>query len=174
MKERKLVLILFCLLLIAPIINVATEPNNDYEYAIEAEEVSPIFYLFSLNATENFQIEISRNKLGNISLFLFDKRPINTYIHINQTLDNSIYENAVKYETSQNLSLNYSAKETRIHYIEIMIFNNGSDLLKIRSNKELSRYYLPQIPGFPVHIIIGIVIFSTIIITISRKKISII
>jgi len=170
MKKWKLVFLLSFLMILLPLIYVTSnsEPYNDY--AIEIEEKTPIFYLFSLNANDSVEIQLSRDKIGNISVFLFSNRPMNSYITVNQTLDEAIYENSIINKTSQNPIINYTASQSKIYYLEILIFSNGSDILRIKSTRSLSRYYLPQISGFPVIIFNATILFSVLILILYQKR----
>ncbi|MFO7794769.1 MAG: hypothetical protein ACQERB_14310 [Promethearchaeati archaeon] len=170
MRKQKLAFILCFLLFLLPIIKV--KGNSDYIFnkPEKIEVSSPIFFLFPLDVNESVQIQISREKIGNISLFIFDTRPINSYIYPNLTLNPDIFVEAIDQNISQNPFINYTASQNKIFYIEILIFTNGSDIITIKSTKALTRYYLPQIPGFPLFIIIGTLIFPTLLLMIYRKR----
>jgi hypothetical protein len=168
MKKRILVVVLFILLLFIPFGHVKA-----FEDAVEIEENSPVFYLFSLEKDaplNNIKIDFSREKKGNISVFLFDRRPMSSYINTNQTLDDAIYLDSINYTESETPSLNITASEAKIYYLEILIFVNGSDILYVQSTKELSRYYLPNIPGFPFAIIFGTILISISILFLAKKS----
>lgn len=170
MKKWKLVFVLSFLIILLPLIDVTSNSDIYNDYAIEIEENTPIFYLFSLNANDSVEIQLSRDKIGNISVFLFSNRPMNSYITVNQTLDEAIYKNSITNKTSQNPTLNYTAPQSKIFYLEILIFSNGSDILRIRSTRSLSRYYLPQISGFPFIIFSGTILFSVLVLIINKKR----
>ena len=170
MRKQKLAFILCFLLFLLPIINVKGNSGYIYNKPEKIEVSSPIFFLFPLDVNESVQIQISREKIGNISLFLFDTRPINSYIYPNLTLNQDIYDIKIALNISQNPFINYTASQNKIFYVEILIFNNGSDIITVRSTKSLTRYYLPQIPGFPLFMIIGSLFFPTLILLIYRKR----
>ncbi|TXT65052.1 MAG: conserved exported protein of unknown function [Promethearchaeota archaeon] len=168
MKQRILIFVLFILLLFIPFGHVKA-----FEDAVEIEENTPVFYLFSLEKDaplNNIKIDISREKKGNISVFLFDRRPMTSYITPNQTLDDAIFSDSINFTESETPSLNVTASEAKIYYLEILIFANGSDILYVQSNRELSRYYLPSIPGFPLAIMLGTIIISVSVLFITQKR----
>ncbi|MFW9897312.1 MAG: Loki-CTERM sorting domain-containing protein, partial [Candidatus Thorarchaeota archaeon] len=131
-----------------------------------------VFFLFDLEVGNNTEISVTRNDNGNFTLFLFNKRPIEAYVKGDKTLDNRIFSNVINYSLIDNPYLNFTAPETKVYYIEIILAGGGPDSYTLNCDRDLTRYYLPIIPGYPIGtIIILSVTVVGILILLYKKKI---
>lgn len=129
-----------------------------------------VFFLVDLNASETIEINVTHTGSGNFELFLFDVRPTNSYIKIDNTLNPEIYNQAINYSTVDNPYINYTVSSLRIYYIQLVLLENGPDTFILHSNYDLVRYYLPSIPGYNLEIVLlSLSLFITISL-IFRKK----
>ena len=166
MNYKKTILFCSLLFLVVPIINVKAFTYIDY-----INNGNYAFFLFDLEAGNSTEISITHNKYGNFTLFLFDSRPIDAYVKADKSLDNRIFGNVINYSLIDSPYINFTAVETKIYYIEVILVGSGPDTYNLTCTEDLTRYYLPIIPGFPIEIIL---IFSGtvvgILILIFKKK----
>ncbi|MBY8981728.1 MAG: hypothetical protein KGD57_02180 [Candidatus Lokiarchaeota archaeon] len=172
MKYKKITFLILLSSFLLPMYNVYGQPNFIYNDIHELDDGETLFYLVDLNITENIQVVLNRLNYGNYSIFLFDSRPINTYIKSDNQLDSRIYsiDSYINHSIGINPYINHTATETKIYYIQIILLNNGSDTFILESTKQLSRYYIPLIPGFPLETTIGFTLIALIFVSLIYKK----
>ncbi len=172
MRYRKTTLLILLTFFLLPMNNLKAQNNYIFTDIHQMDVGSSIFYLFDLNTGANIKIKLSQYDYGNFTLFLFGERPSETYINLDKKLDNRIFSDTslIEYNTSIDPSLDYDAIETKIYYIQIILVNNGSDTFIIKATRNLSRYYIPLIPGFPIETTLGIIIITGIVIILIHKK----
>ena len=160
---------LFCLLifLIFPVVEGLSFTHID-----SMKNGNYIFFLTDLEEDESIQLNVTHVKSGNFTLFLFNKRPTKSYVKSDDSLDTRIFNNhTVAFNLDDNPYINYTASEHKIYYVEIILINDGPDTFTLSSNKDLTRYYLPTIPGYQMWlIIISIILILGLIILIHKKK----
>ncbi|MFX1390969.1 MAG: Loki-CTERM sorting domain-containing protein [Promethearchaeota archaeon] len=130
-----------------------------------------------LNATDPEPLEVSlvHDGSGNFTLFLFNQRPSGSNLNSDNTLNSNIFNNppTVAYSLDDNPDINYTAPEDKIYYIEVILVSGGPDTFTLTANKDLTRYYLPLIPGFHIgFLLISIICALGVIFLLHRKKIS--
>ncbi|MFW9818384.1 MAG: hypothetical protein ACFFE5_02145 [Candidatus Thorarchaeota archaeon] len=141
-----------------------------------------IFFLTDLDIDVNIELNVTHTGSGNFTLFLFNTRPIQTYVNDDKSLNENIFTHSIANSLEDNPYLNYTAPEEKIYYIEIILVDDGPDNCYFTStisynngtiiDKDLTQYYLPIISSFTFEIIITSVFLSIgIIIFISKKKI---
>jgi hypothetical protein len=136
------------------------------------------FFLFDLQTGNNTQISVIHDDSGNFTLFLFNKRPVKSYVRADKTLDENIFSNPslVDFSLDDNPFINYTSPETKIYYIEIILVSGGPDsysLTILPDGYTVTRYYLPIIPGFRLEFIFISIIFALgITFLLFRKRIS--
>jgi hypothetical protein len=142
-----------------------------YQHVDNINEGISTFFLTSLNGGENIEVNLTHTGSGNFTLFLFNQRPINSFVKIDKTLDNEIFSFAINYSLDDNPYINYTVVEDKIYYIQVILLDNGPDTFFLYCNHELTRYYIPIIPGYQTSIIVSsIIIVSTFIYLRYRKK----
>lgn len=135
------------------------------------------FFLFDLQVGNNTQISVNRENSGNFTLFLFNKRPSQSYVKGDKTLNNKIFINPslVEFSVADNPYISYIAPETKIYYIEIILVGGGPDTYNLTILPEgytVTRYYLPIIPGFRLEVILlSIVTALGAIFILSKKRV---
>lgn len=179
MNSKKICLVgllVFLLFPLASLQTVSASPDYIFEEPQEIDKGAPLFFLFTLNKSESIHIQISSQNSGNYSVLLFNSRPTSTHVNPDGSLDTSVLSTTtlVGYNISVDPHLNFTApslQEPKMYYIEIILLNTSSDLFFLYSTKSLSRYYIPQIPGFPIGLtIIGVFIGSIIFFMILKRK----
>ncbi|MFW9825446.1 MAG: hypothetical protein ACFFE4_21065 [Candidatus Thorarchaeota archaeon] len=165
MNFKKIVLFCTLFFLIIPIVNVKAFTYTDY-----INNGNYVFFLFDLEVGNNTEISVTRNDNGNFTLFLFNKRPIEAYVKGDKTLDNRIFSNVINYSLIDNPYLNFTAPETKVYYIEIILAGGGPDSYTLNCDRDLTRYYLPIIPGYPIETIIFLSIATIGILLVIYKK----
>jgi hypothetical protein len=132
-----------------------------------------LFFLVDLTVDENIELEVTHVGSGNFTLFLFNKRPTKSYITSDNSLSNSIFSASVAYSLDDNPYINYTALVEKIYYIEVILVSGGPDTFTLTSTHDLTRYYLPQIPGYQLPILIFSLIFAIgLIIVLYKRKIN--
>lgn len=132
------------------------------------------FFLFDMDIGNNTIISVTHDDSGNFTLFLFNRRPSESYVKGDKSLDSSIFSNPslVAFDVADNPFINYTATEYKIYYIEIFLAGGGPDTYNLTCNYDLTRYYLPIIPGFQLEFLfISFILVTGIILLIFKKKI---
>lgn len=129
-----------------------------------------VFFLVDLGVDENIELNVTHEENGNFTLFLFNKRPTKSYVKSDKTLSDKIFSASVVYSLDDNPYINYTAPLEKIYYIEVILVSGGPDTFTLTSTKDLTRYYLPQIPGYQLSIFIFSLIFTVGLITILYKR----
>lgn len=165
MNYKKIILFCSLFFLVVPIINVKAFTYTDY-----INNGNYAFFLFDLGTGNNTEIRVTHNDNGNFTLFLFDKRPIEAYVLGDKTLDNRIFSNVINYSLIDSPYINFTAAQTKIYYIEVILVGGGPDTYNLTCNEDLTRYYLPIIPGFQTELLLFSSILSVGLILILYKK----
>ncbi|MEJ2294434.1 MAG: hypothetical protein P8Y23_06650 [Candidatus Lokiarchaeota archaeon] len=143
-----------------------------YQHVDNVNEGISTFFLTSLDEGENIEVNVTHMESGNFTLFLFDQRPISSYVNIDKSLNNEIFTVAINYSLDNNPYINYTVTESKIYYIQIILLESGPDTFFLECNRELSRYYIPSIPGYLNYLIISLILaVSGLLIVIYRRKI---
>ncbi|TFF88270.1 MAG: hypothetical protein EU550_01610 [Promethearchaeota archaeon] len=165
--KKKILFLIIVIALIIPINWAAAFNFIDY-----LEEGESIFFLVALKENDSLYLKVNHEPNKNFTLFLFNFRPTQTNINQDSTLDPSIFNVASAYNVSDQPSLRYNATSEKIYYIQLILIKNGSALFTLISNRDLSRYYLPQIRGFIPFIIFSVsVVLSGLFLFLKRKSI---
>jgi len=149
MNNKKIILCISLFFLLTPIINVKAFTHIDY-----INNGNYAFFLFDLGAGNSTEIRVNHNEDGNFTLFLFDKRPTESYVKEDKTLNNRIFSNVNKSSLIDNPYINFTALDTKVYYIEVILVGGGPDSYNLTCTEVLTRYYLPIIPGYPIEIIL--------------------
>ena len=165
MKGKKLTGLVVISLLIVCIPKV-----NAFEYIDNIEDGISVYFLVNLDVGQNLEVNVTHSGAGNFTLFLFDFRPYKSYVNLDNSLNNEIYDAALNYSLSENPYINYSISESHIYYIQIILLDNGPDTFFLNCNHDLTRYYLPTIPGYNVYLVIALFSLAVPLILISVKK----
>jgi len=165
MNNKKIVLFCALVFLVVPIINVEAFTYVDY-----IKDGNYAFFLFDLEAGNSTEISVTHNDNGNFTLFLFDKRPTESYVTGDKTLNNRIFSNIINYSLIDSPYINYTTLQAKIYYIEVILVGGGPDTYNLTCNEDLTRYYLPIIPGFPTELLLFSSILSVGLILILYKK----
>jgi hypothetical protein len=143
-----------------------------FTYIDNVKDGNYIFFLKDLEVGNNLELNITHDQSGNFTLFLFNSRPIQSYVKDDKTLNHQIFDNIalVDYDLGDNPYINYSAPEAKIYYLEIILVSGGPDTFTLNANTDLTRYYLPIIPGFQLEYLVFSLIFAIGIVFILYKK----
>ena len=166
MKHKKIILFCSLFFLIIPIINVKAFTYSDY-----IKNGNYAFFLFALGEGNSTEISVTHSDNGNFTLFLFDTRPTKSYVTGEITLDNRIFSNVFNnsYSLIDSPYINFTAPQTKIYYIEVILVGGGPDTYNLTSTEALTRYYLPIIPGFQTELLLFSSILSVGLILILYK-----
>jgi len=175
MNYKKLSVSILLLFIIIPINNAMA-----FTYIDNMKNGNYTFFLTDLEIDNNIELNITHTGSGNFTLFLFNSRPVQSYVNNDNTLNENIFNKTVAYSLEDSPYINYTATEEKIYYLEIILVSGGPDTLFLTStitysngtliDKDLTRYYLPIIPGFQLEIILLVSIFSIGLILILYKN----
>jgi len=165
MKHKFLTILLFLVLIFIPF-----EIGNSYQHMDNVNEGISTFFLTNLDAGENIEVNVTHIGSGNFTLFLFDQRPIYTYVKVDKSLDHEIFSVAINYSLIDNPYINYTVTEKKIYYIQLILLNNGPDTFFLDCNRDLNRYYIPSIPGYQLPLLLSSIISITGLILIIYRK----
>lgn len=167
MDYKKISGSILLVLLVIPMTNAIA-----FTYIDNIKDGNYAFFLIDLSIDDNLEIHVTHTGAGNFTLFLFNTRPEQTYVNIDGTLNLIIFISppTVAYSLVDNPYINYTATEPKIYYVEVILVSGGPDTFTLTSNKDLTRYYLPIIPGFPLESLIISLSFALVIVTILFKK----
>jgi len=150
--------------------SVPVESVIAYQHVDNVNEGISTFFLTNLEAGENIEVNVTHTGTGNFTLFLFDQRPIYSYVKIDKTLDPDIFTLAINFSLADNPYINYTVSEPKIYYIQVILLDSGPDTFFLDSNRELTRYYIPIIPGYQTSLLLSSIISVTALILISYRK----
>lgn len=172
MNYSKIFLVLLIFSILFPINFVLAKTRFVHEDKMN--EGGSMFFLVDLEEDEEIEVELKAYEDGYFHLYLFDERPTETHVNYDNTIDSDINKDKVAHDKGKHPEINYTAEDDQIYYLQIILEKNGPDFFRLEANKRLTRYYLPQIPGYEVELIMISLILSTgIIIFIIKKKITI-
>ncbi|UCC19212.1 MAG: hypothetical protein JSV62_14085 [Promethearchaeota archaeon] len=147
--------------------------STAFTYIDNIKNGNYVFFLIDLQENETLELSLTHEASGNFTLFLFSNRPQQSYINSDNSLNEIIFNRTVAYSLLDNPYISYIATIETIYYIEIILVSGGPDTFTFTANKDLTRYYLPIIPGFSLeYIAISIFIITGIVIILYKKKIS--
>lgn len=170
MNYKKISLSILLLFLLLPMTDVVPFTHID-----NIKDGNYVFFLVDLEVDENLELNLVHTGSGNFTLFLFDTRPDLSYVNDDKSLNENIFTKAMNYSLDDNPYINFTATEPRIYYIEIILVSGGPDTFTLTANKDLTRYYLPIIPGFPLgYLIISLSFVLAIVFILNKKKIKVI
>jgi len=150
MKRKYLTVPILALMALIPMVSIL-----GFEYIDNINDGISVYFLVDLEMGENIELNVTHNGDGNFTLFLFGSRPTQTYVNDDKTLNSNIFQVALNYSIEDNPYINYTVSQTKIYYIELILIDNGPDTFFLTSNiDELTRYYLPIVPGFQVELLI--------------------
>jgi hypothetical protein len=142
-----------------------------FEHIDNINDGISVYFLVYLESGENIEINVTHNGNGNFTLFLYDRRPTESFIKIDKSLNPNIFNVAINYSIDDNPYINYTISESKIYYIELILIENGPDTFFFYcNNDELTRYYLPIIPGYQIGFLILTLILTTSLIILFKKK----
>ena len=173
MNYKKIILFCSLFFLLVPIVNVEAFIHFDY-----IKDGNYAFFLFDLRTGNNTQISVNHDESGNFTLFLFNKRPVKSYVNADKTLSDNIFLNPslVDYSLADNPIINYTSPDTKIYYVEIILVGGGPDaynLTILPDGYTVTRYYLPIIPGYRLEfILLSIVLAVGITLLLFKKRLS--
>ena len=177
MNYKKLSISIFLLLLLVPISNAKA-----FTYIDNIKDGNYIFFLIDLESGNHLELSLTHGGSGNFTLFIFNSRPSDSNVNEDKTLKSKIFNNppTVAYNLDDNPYINYTATVTKIYYIEIILVGGGPDTFTLLStryhannslnDKDLTRYYLPIIPGFQLEFLLISLTFTIGVIFILLKK----
>ncbi|MFX1312141.1 MAG: hypothetical protein ACFFHD_05970 [Promethearchaeota archaeon] len=170
MNHKKILLSCIFFFLSFPIIKSVAFTHVDY-----IKNGNYVFFLFDLNVSENIEFTITHENSGNFTLFLFNRRPVESFVKSDKTLNQKIFNHPaiVAYSLDDNPYINYTAPQEKVYYIEIILVGGGPDTFTLNCEKDLTRYYLPMIPGFRIEYLLFSLVFPIgVILAFWKKKMS--
>jgi hypothetical protein len=169
MNNKKIILVCSLFFLLVPIINVKAFTHIDY-----INNGNYAFFLFDLEAGNSTEIRVSRKNNGNFTLFLFATRPTEAYVLGDKTLDNRVFSHVIDFSLIDNPYINFTAPATKVYYIEVILVGGGPDTYNLTCTEDLTRYYLPIIPGYPIETIIisSIAVIGILLLLVKKKRVN--
>ena len=150
MKRKYLTVPILALMALIPIVSIF-----GFEHVDNINDGISVYFLVDLEAGENIELNITHTGDGNFTLFIFGSRPTQSYVNDDKTLNPIIFQIALNYSIDDNPYINYTVSQSKIYYIEVILIDNGRDTFFLRSNiDELTRYYLPIVPGYQIELVI--------------------
>ena len=166
MKQKYLTITLLTLMTLIPTVSVF-----GFDHIDNINDGISVYFLVSLEADENIIINVTHTGEGNFTLFLYDSRPTESFLNLDNSLNSDIFDVAISYSIDDNPYINYTVSEDKIYYIELILIENGPDTFFFYcNNDELTRYYLPIIPGFQIDLLVLTLILTSSLIMLFKKK----
>jgi hypothetical protein len=166
MKQKYLAITLLTLMTLIPTVSVF-----GFDHIDNINDGISVYFLVSLEADENIIINVTHTGEGNFTLFLYDTRPTESFLNLDNSLNPDIFDVAITYSVDDNPYINYTVTEEKIYYIELILLENGPDTFFFYcNNDELTRYYLPIIPGFQIDLLVLTLILTSSLIMLFKKK----
>ena len=167
MNFKKIILLGLGILLLVPIIDVRAFTYIDY-----IKDGNYVFFLVDIEVGNNVEFNVTHEGSGNFTLFLFNQRPTKSNVKGDKSLNADIFNNppAIAFNLDDNPYINFTALESQIYYIEIILVGDGPDTFTISCTEDLTRYYLPIISSFRLEYIMLSLFFAVALIFILNKK----
>ena len=167
MKRKFLAFAVFTLFILIPPVNV-----SGFDHIDNINDGISVFFLTHLNESQTIEMNVTHTEEGNFTLFLFDKRPTESFINLDKSLNPRIFDVAINYSLDDNPYINYTALVSKIYYIQLILIENGPDTFFLHCNLDsLNRYYIPIISGYNVgFLIISLVLVFGIILYRGKLK----
>ena len=168
MKCKFLAFAVFSLFILLPPANV-----SGFEHIDNINDGISVYFLTHLNTSQTIIVNVTHTEDGNFALFLFDKRPTESFINPDKSLNPRIFDVAINFSLDDNPYINYTAPMSKIYYVQLILIENGPDTFYLKCNLDvLTRYYLPNIPGYNVgFLIISLILAFGLILYRGKKKI---
>ncbi len=164
MNYNKVLLTFLVFLLLFPITYALADTKFVFEDRMT--DGNSLFFLVELEEDDEIEVELEAQENGYFHLYLFDERPTETHVNMDNTIDSDINKDKVAHDSGTKPDINYTAEDDQIYYLQIILTKNGPDFFRLEANEKLTRYYLPQIPGYELEILmislalsIGIILF---------------
>ena len=141
MKYKKIILLGILLL---PLISITSVKADVIMPPESLETGNTAFYLCAVNTSQTLELNLTHDGIGNFTMYLLYNRPLNTNMEEHYILRQALNDEP---------SIIYTAPEDKIYYLQVNLVSGGPDIYTISSSHQLIRYYLPQIPGFPLEFI---------------------
>ena len=169
MKPKYLAITLLTLLTLVPSVSVF-----GFEHIDNINDGISVYFLVHLDVDENIVINVTHTGDGNFGLFLYDRRPTESFINLDNSLNPDIFDVAINYSVEDNPFINYTVTESKIYYIELILLENGPDTFFFYCNNEdLTRYYLPIIPGYNLgFLFLSLIIATSLILYFKRRTVT--
>jgi hypothetical protein len=132
-----------------------------FEHIDNINDGISVYFLVDLEIGENLEINVTHTGEGNFTLFLFGSRPTQSFVNDDKTLNPTIFSVALNYSIDDDPYINYTISESKIYYIELILIDNGPDTFFLWSNLDLTRYYLPIVPGYQIEFVIIAFLLTT-------------
>lgn len=166
MKRKYLTVPILALMALIPMVSIF-----GFEYIDNINNGISVYFLVDLEVGENIEINVTHTENGNFTLFLFGSRPSQTYVNDDKTLNPIIFQVALNYSIDDNPYINHTVSESKIYYIELILIDNGPDTFFLTSNiDELTRYYLPIVPGYQIELVIVAFVLTTVLFLLYKTK----
>lgn len=170
MKFHKIFLIGLIFSLLFPL-GYAVTVEKDYKFNDRINEGASRFFMVELEEDYELEVELKASENGYFHIFLFDERPTEDHVNYDKSIDDEIYEEDITHDKGTHPDINYTVEDDQIYYIQIILEKNGPDNYKLEASTKLTRYYLPQIPGYQIEMLLLSVGFSIgIIIYLMKRK----
>jgi len=169
MNYNKVFLASVIFLLLFPV--TYTLADAKFVFEDQMNDGNSLFFLVELEEDDEIEIELKARENGYFHLYLFDERPTETHVNIDNTIDSDIKKDKVAHDSGTKPDINYTAEDDQIYYLQVILTKGGPDFFRLEANEKLSRYYLPQIPGYQLEILmLSLVLSIGIILYIIKKK----
>jgi len=165
MKKKILVLPLVVIIIL-----ICSPSTVAFNYSDNINEGISVFFLTSLDVGESIEVNVTHSGSGNFTLFLFNQRPMISYVNFDKSLNREIFNVAINYSLEDNPYIYYNASESKIYYFQLILLDQGPDTYFLYSDKELTRYYLPIIPGYQVLLSISLIFLTSAFLVLKYKK----
>ena len=158
MKYKKLLLLALLSSILLPFTFSSADTHDENLYTGNSA-----FYLCALDEGETLTLNLTRlGTQGNFSMYLLNARPLSETTDMTAKVG-TYYNNG--------MDIYYNATKSAIYYVQIILTDNGPAVFQIVSNMTLIRYYIPQIPGFPLEIVaISIAVGFGMIYVVRKRK----
>jgi len=145
--------------------------ETKFVFEDQMNDGNSLFFLVELEEDDELEVDLRAREDGYFHLYLFDERPTETHVNMDNTIDSDINKDKVAHDAGTKPHINYTAEDDQIYYLQIILQKNGPDFFRLESNEKLSRYYLPQIPGYQLELLmLSLVLSIGIIIYLIKKK----
>ena len=89
-----------------------------FKFEDQMNDGNSLFFLVELEEDDEIEIDLRARENGYFHLYLFDERPTETHVNMDNTIDSDIKKDKVAHDSGGKPDINYTAEDDQIYYLQ--------------------------------------------------------